>query len=175
MISVRQFSFVFLLLFSLQSAAYSDFKSDLPRLPGNLTCVGKDGKGLQYNNDEVMDWKTSTPDQYIDRSLVAGTVTKVLLTRKTHIHFAIDLDGNRTGDLEVIYNLSFGELPKIEIGSQVIACGDYITVGPKARQPSPLGAIIHWVHYNPGDRDGGRHPHGFVIINGKPFGHPTTK
>lgn len=97
-------------------------------------------------------------------------MTKIYPSRTGHTHFAIDLNGDRSGDLEVIYNDEFGELPRIQVGMQITACGDYITVGPRARLPSPMGAIIHWVHYNPGDRDGGRHPHGFLIISGKPYG-----
>ena len=108
------------------------------------------------------------------RALIQGVVTQLYSNKTGHTHFAISIDGDTRGDIEVIYNDEFGNLPMIQAGMQVVACGDYITVGPKARLPSPMGAIIHWVHYNPGDRDGGRHKHGFLVINGKTFGMPST-
>jgi hypothetical protein len=70
----------------------------------------------------------------------------------------------------VIYNIEFGALPALSIGMNVAACGDYITVGPNAQLPSPEPAIIHWVHVNPGTRDGGAHPSGFLVINNQAYG-----
>jgi hypothetical protein len=142
------------------------------QLPNNLICPNGMGGALAFNNAQVLQWKKTTSDQYHDRALVQGKVTKVYPDHTGHTHFAIDLNGDTSGDLEVIYNDEFGALPRIQVGLMVIACGDYITVGPQARLPSPNGAIIHWVHYNPGTRDGGRHPHGFVVIGGKPYGYP---
>ena len=136
-----------------------------------LSCVGRDGRPLSHeNNEQILQWKRSTRDQFHNRGLASGMVTAIYPSRNGHTHFAIDLNGDHSGDLEVIYNDEFGRLPAIRIGMQVTACGDYITVGPHARLPSPMGGIIHWVHFNPGDRDGGRHPHGFLLISGKPYG-----
>lgn len=138
--------------------------------PPNIVCLDEKHESLPYLNQEVMDWKVSTPDQTLKRALIYGTVTQVFSKRTGHTHFAISIDGDASGDIEVIYNDDFGALPPIKPGMSTVACGDYITVGPKARLPSPMGAIIHWLHHNPGDRDGGKHKHGFLIINGKTYG-----
>lgn len=179
--SLGSFSVLFLLVaqssttFAFQQYADQSAYSQSAVAAAIPTCSDTDGRALNINNLEVITWKKTTKDQYQDRSLVQGVVTKVYSGKASHNHFAIDLNGDNQGDLEVIYNTSFGALPEIKLGMTVIACGDYITVGPHARLPSPMGAIIHWVHYNPGDRDGGRHPHGFLVIQGKTFGFPTTK
>lgn len=133
-----------------------------------LECQSDDGRRLPMMNNVVLDWKTSTSDQYVARALVKGPITNIVKERDSHMHFAINLDSDGSGDLEVIYNKNFGELPRLQVGMTVTACGDYITA--RKTRPSPLGALIHWVHYNPGDRDGGKHKHGFLIINNQPYG-----
>lgn len=151
--------------------ALSDALNDpITQLPEGLECMGGGGKPLSFMNEVVLNWKESTPDQYMNRALVRGVITNFYPDRTGHTHFGINLNSDGKGDLEVIYNDEFGELPKLNLGMTVAACGDYITVGKKARLPSPMGAIIHWVHYNPGTRDGGKHPHGFLIINSRPYG-----
>ncbi len=149
--------------------------AEIPILPNNLTCLNTSHEPMPYQNNEVLQWKRSTPDQTLKRALVNGVVTGVYPSKTGHTHFSVSIDGDRIGDLEVIYNDEFGTLPQIQVGMAVVACGDYITVGPRARLPSPMGAIIHWLHHNPGDRDGGRHKHGFLIINGRPYGIPTSR
>ncbi len=141
--------------------------ADDDRLP---PCMNFSGQPLALNNRQVLQWRSSTPDQFLERGFVSGTVTDVYPDRPKHEHFAIDLDQVPGGDLEIIYNREFGALPEIRPGMRVVACGDYITVGPRASRPSPMGAILHWVHYNPGTRDGGRHPHGFVAIGDRLYG-----
>jgi hypothetical protein len=136
-------------------------------------CLDNQRQALPINNAQVMRWKQNTPDQYKNRGYVQGVITEVFPDRTDHNHFAVDLDGRPGGDIEIIYNQDFGALPPLSPGMMVQACGDYITVGPRARRPSPMGAIIHWVHYNPGDRDGGRHPHGFLAIQGRVYGFST--
>lgn len=153
--------------FSTSHASWASFP------PPNLTCLDENHESLPYLNDQVMEWKTSTPDQTLKRAMIHGTVTQIFSKKTGHTHFAINIDQDPSGDIEVIYNDNFGELPKIQLGMKVVACGDYITVGPKARLPSPMGAIIHWLHHNPGDRDGGRHKHGFLVINGRTYGSPA--
>ncbi len=144
--------------------------AEIPILPNNLTCLDLNHEALPYQNEQVIQWKRNTPDQTLKRALVEGTVAQIYNDKTGHAHFAISLVDNSKGDIEVIYNDEFGQLPMIRTGMKVVACGDYITVGPKARLPSPMGAIIHWVHYNPGNRDGGAHKNGFLIINGIPYG-----
>jgi hypothetical protein len=123
---------------------------------------------MAYNNSQVVQWEKTTADQFHDRGMVTGQIIKIYPNQTGHTHFAIDL-GNNNG-IEVIYNDEFGALPQLSLGMTVSACGDYITVGPHAQLPSPMPAIIHWVHYNPGTRDGGRHPSGFLVINNQAYG-----
>ena len=134
------------------------------------TCLDERHQALPLNNAQVVQWRESTQDQFRSRAYVQGVVTNIYPDRTGHTHFALNLDQVHGGDIEIIYNQEFGALPNIRPGMTVVACGDYITVGPQARLPSPMGAIIHWVHYNPGTRDGGVHPDGFLLIDGRIYG-----
>ena len=146
-----------------------------PELPNNLHCLDTQKQAMPFNNQSVMSWRTGTPSQYHNRGFVQGTVSniyprKVNAQGFTHTHFAVNIDQAGAGDVEIIFNDEFGPLPNIALGMNVVACGDYITADATSALPSPMGAIIHWVHYNPGNRDGGAHPDGFVIVNNAPFG-----
>jgi hypothetical protein len=134
-------------------------------------CLDGNRRPLSLNNAQVVQWRTSTRDQFHERGFVQGVVTDIYPDKTGHEHFALDLDQSGGGDIEIIYNKDFGALPEIRIGTTVVACGDYITAGPRSRLPSPMGAIIHWVHYNPGNRDGGAHPHGFLMVAGQLYGY----
>ena len=152
-------------------AGYTAAVGAAPQLPGGLQCLADNGQPLPIMNQQVLVWKTSTQDQFMSRALVSGPIASIFPDRNGHTHFAINLNDDPAADLEVVYNEEFGALPPhLSNGMMVIACGDYITVGPQARLPSPMGGIIHWVHYNPGTRDGGRHKSGFLIINNQPYG-----
>lgn len=155
------------------------------------------GAAIEVMNEQVLEWKASSPEQYLDRAKVSGKVTQLLQERKSHTHFEIQIGPDPKDVLEVIYNVEFGRLPKIVPGMEVEACGDYITSRvPTAQYPaSPSGALIHWVHLNPknhpktvssdeapdADDDesalGAKHEDGFVVIDGKLYGdriHPKT-
>ncbi|MBC7397366.1 MAG: hypothetical protein H7333_07970 [Bdellovibrionales bacterium] len=161
-----------LFFFGLQSnAAFAANENGAPDLPNNLQCLDQQHQAMNYNNNQVLQWEKSTSDQYLSRGLVQGKITQVYPNKNGHTHFALNLGA---GGIEIIYNDEFGELPALQVGMTVSACGDYITVGPNARLPSPMPAILHWVHYNPGDRDGGRHPSGFLVIEGKAYGKPSS-
>jgi hypothetical protein len=131
-------------------------------------CEGEDGN-LGVDNARVVDWKSSTPNQFHARANVSGPITRLFEDRNNHLHFEIALGDGRGEVLEVVYNLSFGRIPPLSKGMNVQACGDYITSiaqsGPYP--PSPSGAIIHWVHHNP--RNSG-HPHGFVVVENSLYG-----
>jgi hypothetical protein len=134
-------------------------------------CMDNAGHALPVMNAQVLTWQQTEPTNFHARALVQGTIVKRYADNTGHAHFAIDLDGNGTGDLEVIYQYDFGQLPNLAPGMKVTACGDYIT----DHRGSPNGGIIHWVHCNPGTRDGGLHPHGFVDVNGQVFGYTPTE
>jgi hypothetical protein len=166
---------VFMLVFALvllqPSISFSDpgpGASGFPNLPNHIQCLDKSHQSMPYNNNQVINWEKTTADQFLNRGMVNGQITALYPNQTGHTHFAISL-GNGEG-IEVIYNDEFGALPPLSVGMTVSACGDYITVGPHAHLPSPQPAIIHWVHYNPGTRDGGRHPGGFLVINNQAYG-----
>jgi len=132
-------------------------------------CIGDEREPLDVDNNQVLNWKTNTPNQFKARANVLGEVVRIFADRSSHNHFEIKIGPKNTDVLEVIYNKSFGTLRDPQEGMKVQACGDYITSFEKAGPypASPSGAIIHWVHFNP--REGG-HPHGFLIIDGELFG-----
>jgi hypothetical protein len=137
-------------------------------------CAGDNSRALPVDNAQVLTWKARTPNQFKARAFVRGPIVRVFPDRNDHNHFEIKIGPSEKDVLEVIYNNAFGDLRDTREGMSVEACGDYITSiaqsGPYP--PSPSGAIIHWVHFNP--REGG-HPHGFLVIDGELFGDDIEK
>jgi hypothetical protein len=134
-------------------------------------CLSENGSVLAVNNSQVLQWKTSTANQFLARAHVTGIVQKVYPNETGHNHFSIALDSGPGDTLEVIYNIEFGALPNMAPGMQVEACGDYITsdqVGG-GYQPSPDGAIIHWIHAT----NSAKHEAGYVAINGVTYGQSS--
>jgi len=126
-------------------------------------CEGKSGEALAIDNERVLRFKLTTPNQFLERARVEGRVVRILSSRPAHDHFEIQIGSKPQDTLEVVFNRDFGS-PQAKVGDEVEACGDYITSNaptPKY-QPSPSGAIIHWVHEN---SRGGAHPDGFVVTN----------
>jgi len=115
-------------------------------------------------NEKVLEWKARK--NFRDRAMASGQLARVIRIRKTHVHFEVQLAKQPSARIEIVYNRKFGDLPALQAGMQVDVCGDYITT-----QDSSTGAIIHWVHYNPGNRDGGKHEHGYVVIDGVVYGN----
>ena len=158
--------FVLVLLFTV-SSAFADGK-----IRNTPPCLDNNRNSLSNSNSQVLQWKESSPNQYKARALVSGTIVSTTLDRSSHLHIEIDLTpetparGNDTKEhLEVVYNKKFGAIPAYEKGMQVFACGDYITAREQAGNfpPSPMGAIIHWVHMSPNPE---RHPSGYLMIDG---------
>ena len=129
-----------------------------------------DVKGaIPVDNAQVLKWKTSTPNQFLARAHVSGTVEKIYPDKNGHNHFQIQIGPDARDTIEVVYNVSFGKLPKFGPGANIEACGDYITSDAATAEypPSPDGAIMHWVHRNP---KGHGHASGFVAIDGTVYG-----
>lgn len=137
-------------------------------IPGCMD--GRERLGLL--NDQVLEWKHSTANQFQTRAFVQGNIVELNRDRDSHQHFIVQIGINSDDVVEIIHNKEFEEVNPYRIGDQVEVCGDYITSFAQAGRypPSPAGAIIHWTHVNPGDRDGGRHPHGYFRVNGELFG-----
>lgn len=124
---------------------------------------------LPINNEEVLQWKQGTHNQFTARAHVSGQITRRFPNQTGHAHFEIKLGPGADDTLEVIYNLEFGALPKLQAGMTVEACGDYITSIAQSGSypPSPSGAIIHWVH----KANGKGHDSGYLVIDGKLYGY----
>ncbi len=127
------------------------------------------GQPMAMNNQQVLQWKVSEPNGFLSRGYVQGTVDADFADLTGHHHFSIRIGPGPNDRVEVIYQLNFGMMPEPTIGSQVIACGDFINSFSQSGgyPPSPDGAIIHWVHKNPS----GPHDSGFVILNGVLYGN----
>ncbi len=127
------------------------------------------GRELPVNNAQVLHWKRTTPNQFRERANITGTVVDVFPDTNGHEHFVIQIGRRAEDTIEVIYNKDFGAMPEPKIGAQVQACGDYITATARSGPypPSPVGAIIHWVHMNPRGRG---HDPGFVMMDGVLYG-----
>jgi hypothetical protein len=128
-----------------------------------------EGRDLPIDNEQVLEWKHSTANQFLARAHVEGTVSHVFNDHSDHEHFLINIGSSPDDTLEVIYNEDFGTVPQPYVGMRVEACGDYITSTEQTGQypASPAGAIIHWVHVNPRGRG---HDSGFLVMNGQVCG-----
>ena len=136
---------------------------------------GGDPGALQINNDEVLNWKSRTQNQFHARGHVRGELVKIYPDRNGHEHFSIRIGVTEAETIEVVYNQAFGAMPEPELGMSVEVCGDYITStapspGPNGQTypASPDGAIIHWIHGAP-QRSG--HHSGWLYMNGVLVGY----
>lgn len=141
-----------------------------------------DGKQvLPVDNDQVLFWKDNTANQFLARAHVSGYVallpgkTKPVVKDGDHIRVAVQIGSQTDNLIEVIYNVAFGRIPEknVQVGMPAEICGDYITANKQAGpyKPSPVGAIIHWVHINP---KGKGHDSGYVSINSALYGQDAT-
>lgn len=138
-----------------------------------MSCMAN-GVPISLNNEQVLEWKKSTPNQFRERGHVSGVVARVFPNKNHHNHFEIQIGSRPNDGLEVVYNMHFGPLPEIQTGMKVEACGDYITSTDQAGPypPSPSGAIIHWVHVNPSGRG---HDSGYLMIDGVLYGQDESQ
>ncbi len=120
---------------------------------------------LEVDNERVLRMKAEKPNQYKARAFVEGKVTTNPYLRGEHIRFSIQIGRDTDETLEMVYNIDFGDLPEVRIGDNVVVCGEFINSFKQGGgyPASPDGAIVHWVHHNPGDRDT-VHEHGFMMF-----------
>ncbi len=121
---------------------------------------------MQIDNARILELKRTTKNLYLDRAYVQGVITVAPTVQNGHDHFAIKIGPGATDTIEIIYNKEFGGMTPMKIGQTISVCGDYITSNASGGgyPPSPDGAIIHWIHFNPGTRSGSAtHAHGFVM------------
>jgi len=158
--------------------------ASLPALANHPSplCASDSGQNIPIINQQVLEWKEGgAPLGEPFRAHVIGTIGRIFADQSGHMHYAIHLTNaapvpgcqpNAETDclhpadlLEVVYNLPFGPTPNPTIGMNVEACGDYITANApyNGYQPSPAGAIIHWIHMSPEPQ---QHPSGYLIMNG---------
>lgn len=121
---------------------------------------------MKVDNRRILEFKRSTRNQYLDRGFVEGRVVVAPEVKNDHDHFSISIGPGSRDTIEIIYNSNFGDMSAIRVGDRVVVCGDYITANARtgSYDPSPDGAIIHWVHFNPGTRtSSSNHEHGFIM------------
>jgi hypothetical protein len=147
-------------------AGFDDAANAAAQIPD---CLDASGSTLPVDNAAVLALKTSTPNQYLTRAHVSGTIERIYPDHSGHNHFEVQIGPQPTDTIEFVYNISFGQLPNLQPGMTAEACGDYITSdAPTSQYPaSPDNAIMHWIHRNP---KGHGHPSGFVVIDGSLFG-----
>lgn len=135
-------------------------------------CLSK-GKEIKINNEEVLNWKANTKNQFHSRGHVEGTLLYNYPDRSGHYHYQVQIGENNKDTIEIIYNKSFGKISQPALGSRFEACGDYITSNaPGGGYPaSPDGAIIHWVHKS----NSKSHDSGYVVINGVVYGLKNSR
>ncbi|NDG86040.1 MAG: hypothetical protein EBX52_13505 [Proteobacteria bacterium] len=133
-------------------------------------CLDANGSEVRAGNQQVLQWKTSTPNQFLSRAHVAGVIENIYPVRNGHYHFQIKIGPGLQDTIELIYNISFGTIPRLVPGSRAEACGDYITsIAPTQNyEPSPDGAIVHWIHRSPNPA---RHASGYLEIDGTLYGN----
>ena len=133
-------------------------------------CLDNNGNALSVMDQQVIGWKTSTPNEFKARALVTGTVDRLFPDATGHHHFEISMGPDAQDTLEVVYNEGFGATPTIQVGDQIEACGDYITSYQQGGgyAPSPSGALIHWIHQSDNLQ---KHPNGFLMVNGVLYGN----
>lgn len=163
-----------MMLSILVSIVFSSVVGFLPSahayLPNAKTPLCFDrSESIEIDNERVLRMKEEKPNQFKARAFVSGKVITEPKLVGGHERFSIMIGSNTTDTLEMVYNVSpeFGDLPPVRIGDDIVVCGEFINSfkdggGYKA---SPDGAIVHWVHYNPGDRDPD-HEHGFMMFDG---------
>ena len=134
------------------------------------TCLDENNHVLEYNNEVVVTWVKTTPNQYHSRAHINGTVVRLYGMQGDHHHLSVQIGNNVTEVIEVIYNQAFGKIVRqVEVGSTLQACGDYITSNKATGRyrASPDGAILHWVHHSTNPN---RHPDGYLMIDGNLYG-----
>lgn len=123
---------------------------------------------LVVDNEKVIAWKNGTENQFKSRGFVTGRLEGEIRSEGDHFKFIIRIGPRPKDTLEVVYNKDFGSLPPITSETEITVCGDYITSFARGGgyDASPAGALIHWVHYNPGTRNSSRlHEHGFIMFD----------
>lgn len=132
------------------------------------------GRNISYNNAEILEWKVRSRSGFKARGHILGRLLKQYPSKKGHTHYQIHIGKNQRDTIELVYNTEFGEMPPLKVGMTVEACGDYITSTQKngPYPASPDGAILHWVHINPGVQG---HEHGYVLMDGKLTGTTPPK
>lgn len=156
------------LLFTIQLAQSSNINVAVAPFTNSFPNCMDAGQKMAINNQRVIEFKRTSPNQFLARGFVAGVVIRIFDGNRGHITFEIKIGNGADDTLEVIFNDKFGKMTP-EVGMPATICGDYITSNAATnRYPaSPSGAIIHWVHENP-DNQG--HDHGFVELGGWVYG-----
>jgi len=134
------------------------------------TCMAS-GQTLNVNNDQVINWKNTTANQFHSRAHIKGKLVTLYPDHSGHHHMEVLIGPNNQDTVEVIYNVAFGQMPTLNPGAMIEACGDFITAKSQSGPypASPDGAIVHWVHKAPNSG----HESGYVVVDGVVCGQNT--
>lgn len=141
----------------------------LPLVLFNLTdvpvCYDGTGRVLPVNNSQIVEWKHSTPNLYLNRGHILGSIGNIYPDKNGHKHFQVVFNNDT---IEFVYNSEFGTLHELVTNTTIEGCGDYITsnVDTNKYPASPDGAILHWVHKS----NNTKHQSGFIKINENIYG-----
>lgn len=135
-------------------------------------CLDEYGNPLAVSNESALIVKFQYPNGTKVRARVKGPMIRVTGPKRKHVKFAIQIGPNTEDTLEVIYNRKFGDLEEVQVGDVVEACGDLIVSNKRRGRyyPSPEGAIIHWLHFDPR----GKHKDGYLKVNQHDYGIDGT-
>lgn len=126
---------------------------------------------IRINNEQVLNLKKTARNGVEYRAFVAGRLVQSPWIKNKHVRFIMSIGPDKKDLLEVIYNLKFGAMPQISPTAEIKVCGDFINSNQRHNgyDASPAGAVIHWVHFNPGTREM-QHEHGFIMVDDKLVG-----
>ena len=181
-ITLKVFASLMICGFSISSVSFAGkrgprgqrgFEKPKDFVTADISVCKNGSKVLPINEIDVLDWKLNSDNQFEERAHIDGKIYVIYPDKNSHDHFGVQFGTDSQETIEVIYNKSFGSLPKLEIGDEVSACGDYITSNaPAGPYPaSPDLAILHWVHRSNSPT---KHEHGFVKVNGVLYGNGSA-
>lgn len=123
-------------------------------------CKDRGGQVLQPSASALKHYVDSNNDRR-PQVFVQGVVKEVLPEDKygkPHQKYVLSVSGIK---VQLVHGSNYERLP-LQVGSQILVCGEFLNA---------QGGMIHWTHYDPN----GRHPDGFIAVNGYVYGQTETR
>lgn len=161
---VKEWLFIMALMAAVGGGGASVQASE--RAAGAPPCLS-DGRNLDINDSQVLEWETSTAPEFHGRAHVSGPITRVFPDLHGHQHFLVQIGPEPTAGVEIVFDTEEGKIDDLAPGEQAEACGDFINTTGEEGHGAYTSAIIHWVH---APFRHSSHDPGFVIVNGVLYG-----